>query len=70
MLVLITDGSVFSGGIAVGLVIGLIVTGTVLMILYKQRKITWQATQEKYGIFHTLTSNCDMYFNHLKENVT
>ena len=69
MFFIITDGSVFGGGIALGLIIGLIVTGTVLMILYKQRKITWQATQEKYGIFYKLT-NCDRNLIPLKENVT
>ena len=56
-MIIITDGSVFGGGIALGLIIGLIVTGTVLMILYKQRKITWQAQQEKYGIFYSVLYN-------------
>ena len=56
-MITITDRSVFGGGIAVGLIIGIIVTGTVLMILYKQRKITWRDKQKKYGIFYSVLYN-------------
>ena len=45
----ITGGGVFVGGIVLGLVIGLLIAAVIFLVFYKQKKITWLGTKEKYG---------------------
>ena len=46
---LLPGGGIFVGGIVLGLLLGLIITGVILFVLYKQHKITWQQNKDKYG---------------------
>ena len=46
---MLADGGTFVAGIVLGLLLGLIITGVILLVLYKQHKITWQQNKDKYG---------------------
>ena len=49
MHTIFAGGGIFVGGIVLGLLLGLIITGVAHFVLYKQHKITWKQKKDKYG---------------------
>ena len=47
---LLLGGGTFVGGIFLGLLLGLIITGVILFVLYKKQNIILQGNKEKNGI--------------------